>query len=94
MQGRSIDVDAENKLVDTAGEGEGGMHWESSTDIHTLLCVKRRASGKLRHREPSLVLCDDLEGAVGPVSEREVQAGEGICIHVLIHIVQQKLAQL
>ena len=28
-------------------EGEGGMNSESSTDIHTLSCVKQRASGKL-----------------------------------------------
>ena len=26
---------------DTAGEGEGGRNWESSTDIHTLPCVKQ-----------------------------------------------------
>ena len=26
-----------NRLVDTAGEGEGGTNWESSTDIYTLL---------------------------------------------------------
>ena len=30
----------ENKLVDTAGEGEGGMNLESSIDIYTLLCTK------------------------------------------------------
>lgn len=28
------------------------------------------------------MLCDDLEGAVGQVSEREVQAGGGVCIHM------------
>ena len=30
----------ENKLVDTAGEGEGGMNLESSIDIYTLSCAK------------------------------------------------------
>lgn len=53
-----IDVEAENKLVDTAGEGED---WDeqSSSDTYTLLCVKWRASGKLLyawHGEPGPVL--------------------------------------
>ena len=26
----------ENRIVDTAGEGEGGMNWESGIDIYTL----------------------------------------------------------
>ena len=30
----------ENGLVDTAGEGEGVMNSENSTDIYTLSCVK------------------------------------------------------
>ena len=30
-----------------AGEGEGGMNWEISTDIYILPCVKQTASGKL-----------------------------------------------
>jgi len=38
---------AENRLVVTAREGEGGMHWESSSGIYTLSCVKRIASEKL-----------------------------------------------
>ena len=29
------------EFVDTAGEGEGGMNWESNTDIYTLSCVNR-----------------------------------------------------
>ena len=28
------------EFVDTAGEGEGGMNWESNTDLYTLSCVK------------------------------------------------------
>ena len=30
-----IDADVEDRLVDTVGEREGGMNWESSTDEHT-----------------------------------------------------------
>ena len=29
------------------GEGEGGMNWESSTDIYSLPCVKQNLVGKL-----------------------------------------------
>ena len=35
FQGRDGDTDAENGLVGTAGEGEGGMNWESSTAVYT-----------------------------------------------------------
>ena len=35
-----IDTDVENRLVGTAGEGEGGMNQESRIDVHTLPCVK------------------------------------------------------
>ena len=30
----------EKGLVDTEGEGEGGMNWESTIDIYTLSCIK------------------------------------------------------
>lgn len=40
-----------------------GQIKKSSTDIHTLPCVKQSASGKLlSNTEPSLALCDNLEG--------------------------------
>lgn len=29
-----------NRLVDTAADGEGGMNWESTSDISTLSGVK------------------------------------------------------
>ena len=34
LQDKNQDADAEKGLVDTEGEGEGGMIWDSSTDIH------------------------------------------------------------
>ena len=50
-----------------AGEGEGGMTWESSIGIYTWPWVKQIASGMLSYstRELSSVLCDDLEGRKG-----------------------------
>ena len=40
LQGRNRDTDIENKHVNTSGEGEGGMNWESEVNIYTLPCVK------------------------------------------------------
>ena len=34
------DADAENRLVDTVGEGEGGMNGESSVETYILTYVK------------------------------------------------------
>ena len=57
MQERNGDTDAENGLVDTAGEGEGGTNWESSTDMYTLPYVKEIAGGKLLYSTGSPALC-------------------------------------
>ena len=40
LQGRNRDADIENRLVNTMGEGEGGMNRESNTEACTLSCVK------------------------------------------------------
>ena len=37
-QGRNGDADVENGLVDTVGEGEGGMNWESNIETIITLC--------------------------------------------------------
>ena len=47
IQVRNRDTDIKTRLVDTAGEGEDGVGWESSIGIYTLPCVKQTASGKL-----------------------------------------------
>ena len=39
---RNREADVESGLVHTAGEGEGGMNWESSTNICTLSCTNGR----------------------------------------------------
>ena len=58
MLGRNRDTDTEDRLLmDSEGEGEGGMNWEASTEIYTLPHVKQIAHG----RELRLVLCDNLE---------------------------------
>ena len=40
LQGRNREADIENRLVDTAGKGDGGMTWESSDETYTLSYVK------------------------------------------------------
>ena len=49
-----------NGLLDTVREGEGQMNLESSTDIHTISCVKYSKWEVAKpHRKPSLALYDD-----------------------------------
>ena len=41
LQGSKGDSGIKNGLLDTVGEGEGGMTWENSIEIYTLLYVKQ-----------------------------------------------------
>ena len=67
-------------------EGEGGMNWESSTDIYMLSSVKQITSGKLPYnREPHPALCDNLEGWDGGMGGRLNREGRYICICILYH---------
>lgn len=70
---------AEDGLVDTAGEEGRGTNGESGINIHRLLGVRWTASEKLLCSigEPSLKLCDDLEG--GKVGEEERKWKECLC---------------
>ena len=47
LVGQHRHTDIKNRFLDTAGEGEGGMNWEDSTETYTLPYVKQRANGKL-----------------------------------------------
>ena len=40
MQDSKRDTDIKNRLLDSVGEGEGGMIWENSIDTCILLYVK------------------------------------------------------
>ena len=53
LQGRNGNTDIENVLVVTVGEREGGINWESSTDIYTVSCIKQTAVGS----------CHETQGA-------------------------------
>ena len=72
LQGKNRDADIE-KLVNTAGKGQGGTNWESNIEIQTLPCIKQIASGNLlyKYRDLNPVFCDNLEEWDG------VRRGEG-----------------
>ena len=44
MQDSKRDTDVKNRLLDSEGEGEGGMIWENGIETCILSCKKRIAS--------------------------------------------------
>ena len=66
------DADIEKRLIDTLGEEEAGMNWESSIETYTLTHAKWIASGSLLYDTGSSnsVLCDNLEGWEGGFREK------------------------
>ena len=69
-----------NSLLDSVGEGKGGMIWENGIEICKLSYMKRIASpGSMHEAEFSgLVHWDDPEGCDGEGGGREVQDGEHV----------------
>ena len=67
--------------MDTVGEGEGGMNWESNIETYILPYVKQIANGNLPYVAGSLdlALCDNLEVWDGVESGREVQEEGDMC---------------
>ena len=57
LQDRNKDADIENRLMNTAREGERGTNWESSIETYTLPCEKQLASGKLLYNTGSSTQC-------------------------------------
>ena len=57
LQGRNRDSDIENRLMDTAGAGEGRTNWESSIEICTLPYVKQIVDGKCLYSTGSSPWC-------------------------------------
>ena len=61
---RQQDTDVKNSVLDSVGEGEGGMIWENSIEICILPYVKQMASPSSVHDETGcsgLVHWDDPE---------------------------------
>ena len=73
-----------NRLLDTVGEGEGGVIGENSIETYTIQYAIQIASSNLLYDagNPKLTLCDNIEGWDGEGGGREVQERGDICIHV------------
>ena len=74
------DTDVQNSLLDSVGEGEGGMIWENGIEICIISYMKRVASPGSMHDSGCLgmVHWDDPEGWYGEGGGRKVQDGEHV----------------
>ena len=81
----ALETDVENSLLDSVGEGEGGMIWEKSIEICILPYVKQITSPGSMHETwcSGLVHWDDPEGWDGEGGGRGVQDGEHVYTHGL-----------
>ena len=73
----------EDDLLDSVGEGEGGMIWENSTETCILSYVKQITSPGLMYETgcSGLVHWDDPEGWDGEGGGKGVQDGEHMYTH-------------
>ena len=80
MRDRKRDTDVQNSLLDSVGEGEGGMIWENGIETCIISNVKRISSPGLMHDTGCLGLVhwDDPEGWYGEVGGRGLQDGEHV----------------
>ena len=64
MQDSKRDTDVNNRLLDSVGEGKGGMIWENSIETCILPYVKQIASPSSMHETggSGMVQWDDPEG--------------------------------
>ena len=88
MQDRKRDTDVQNRLLDSVGEGEGGMFRESSIETSILSRVKQITSPGWMHETSAQGWCTGKTQRDGV--EREVGGGiSGWGTHVnpwLIHV--------
>ena len=80
MRDSKRDTDVSNSLLDSVGEGEGGMIWENAIETCVLSYVKRIDSPGSMHETgcSGLVHWDDPEGWDGEGGGRGVQDGEHV----------------
>ena len=83
MRDSKRDTDVKKRLLDSVGEGEGGMIWENSIETCILSYVKQIASPGSMHETgcSGLVHWDDPEGWDEEGSGRGVQDGEHMYTH-------------
>ena len=83
MRDSKRDTDVKNSLLNSVGEGEGGMIWENSIETCILLYVKNIASPGSMHETgcSGLLHWDDPERWDGDEGGRGVQDGEHMHTH-------------
>ena len=83
MQNRKRDTDVQRRLLDSVGEGKGGMIWENGIETCKLSYLKRIASPGSMHDIgcSGLAHWDDPEGWDGEEGGRGVRDGEHMYTH-------------
>ena len=83
MRDSKRDTDIKNRILDSVGEGKGGMIWENSIETCMLPYVKQVTSPGSMHETgcSGLMHWDDPERWDGKGGERGVQDGGHICTH-------------
>ena len=82
MRDSKRDIDVYNSLMDSVGEGKGGMIWENG--IETCIIYKKRIASPGSMQDTGclgLVHWDDPEGWYGEGGGRRVQNGEHMYTH-------------
>ena len=81
MRDSKRDTDVKNRLLDSVGEGEGGMIWEGSIETCVLSYVKRITGPASMHEagHSGLVYWDDPEAWDAEGDGRVVLDGEHMC---------------
>ena len=83
MQDSKRDTDIKNRLLDSVGEGKGGMIWENSIETCILPYVEQMTTPSSMH-EPGhskSVRWDNSEGWDGEGRGKGVQDGEHMYTH-------------
>ena len=95
MQDRKRDTDAQNRLLDSMGEGEGGRFQENSTETCILSRVKQITSPGWMHETNAQGWCTGKTQRDGMKRRREGGSGWGTHVNPwLIHVnVWQKSLQ-
>ena len=80
LQGKKRDT--EDRLMDTAGEGEGGTNWEHGAETYRLLRVNEPANGNLLSDARSSAWCSVTAWRVGWGGRGGRFKREGTCVYL------------
>ena len=87
MQNRKRDTDVQNRLLDSVGEGEGGMFRENSIETCILSIVKQITSPGWMHETSARTWCTERPRGSGWRGRWEGGSGWGIHVYPwLIHV--------